>query len=163
MYAGKLVFAQVMDHLPLHRFRRCVARHDGEHKVKRFSCLDQFLCMAFAQLTYRESLREVEVYRHFTLREYVFQPNDFWRAEMVHEAVHASFDLAGESPTNDTDEACAYLAETVYEDRVVAMSRGCPLGPRRCRGRRPTPRPRRAGGGRWGRPGGDRCPPAVRI
>lgn len=61
MYAGKLVFAQVMDHLPLHRFRRCVARYDGEHKVKRFSCLDQFLCMAFAQLTYRESLREVEV------------------------------------------------------------------------------------------------------
>jgi hypothetical protein len=61
MYAGKLVFAQVMDHLPLHRFRRCVARYGGEHKVKRFSCLDQFLCMAFAQLTYRESLREVEV------------------------------------------------------------------------------------------------------
>jgi hypothetical protein len=61
MHAGKLVFAQVMDHLPLHRFRRCVARYDGEHKVKRFSCLDQFLCMAFAQLTYRESLREVEV------------------------------------------------------------------------------------------------------
>ena len=61
MYAGKLVFAQVMDHLPLHRFRRRVARYDGEHKVKRFSCLDQFLCMAFAQLTYRESLREVEI------------------------------------------------------------------------------------------------------
>jgi Domain of unknown function (DUF4372)/Transposase DDE domain len=61
MYAGKLVFAQVMDHLPLHRFRRCVERYRGEHKVKRFSCLDQFLCMAFAQLTYRESLREVEV------------------------------------------------------------------------------------------------------
>lgn len=61
MYAGKLVFAQVMDHLPLHRFRGCVARYRGEHKVKRFSCLDQFLCMAFAQLTYRESLREVEV------------------------------------------------------------------------------------------------------
>jgi Domain of unknown function (DUF4372)/Transposase DDE domain len=61
MYAGKLVFAQVMDHLPLHRLRRCVARYHGEHKVKRFSCLDQFLCMAFAQLTYRESLREVEI------------------------------------------------------------------------------------------------------
>jgi hypothetical protein len=60
MYSGKLVFAQVMDHLPQHRFRHCVARYRGEHKVKRFSCLDQFLCMAFAQLTYRESLREVE-------------------------------------------------------------------------------------------------------
>lgn len=61
MYAGKLVFAQVMDHVPLHRFRSCVARYRGEHKVKHFSCLDQFMCMAFAQLTYRESLREVEV------------------------------------------------------------------------------------------------------
>ncbi len=60
MYAGKLVFAQVMEHLPLHRFHACVARYGGERKVQRFSCLDQFLCMAFAQLTYRESLREVE-------------------------------------------------------------------------------------------------------
>ena len=60
MYTGKLVFAQVMDHLPLHTFRRCVARYRGEHKVKRFSCLDQYLCMAFAQLTYRESLRDIE-------------------------------------------------------------------------------------------------------
>ena len=60
MYTGRLVFAQVMDHLPLHTFRRYVARHRGEHKVKRFSCLDQYLCMAFAQLTYRESLRDIE-------------------------------------------------------------------------------------------------------
>ena len=60
MYTGRLVFAQVMDHLPLHTFHRYVARHRGEHKVKRFSCLDQYLCMAFAQLTYRESLRDIE-------------------------------------------------------------------------------------------------------
>src|ERR1700756_455512 len=60
MYSGKLVFAQLVDHLPLHRFRRCVARYRGEHKVKSFSCLDQYLCMAFAQLTYRESLRDIE-------------------------------------------------------------------------------------------------------
>ena len=60
MNTGKLVFAQVMSHLPLTTFRRCVARYDGEHKVKHFSCLDQFLCMAFAQLTYRESLRDIE-------------------------------------------------------------------------------------------------------
>ena len=60
MYAGKLVFAQLTDHLPLHTFRRCVARYRGQRKVKRFSCLDQYLCMAFAQLTYRESLRDVE-------------------------------------------------------------------------------------------------------
>jgi hypothetical protein len=60
MYTGKLVFAQVMEHLPLHTFRRCVARYRGEHKVKHFSCLDQYLCMAFAQFTYRESLRDIE-------------------------------------------------------------------------------------------------------
>jgi uncharacterized protein (UPF0248 family) len=60
MYSGKLVFAQVMEHLPLHTFRRVVSRYAGEHKVKSFSCLDQFLCMAFAQLTYRESLRDIE-------------------------------------------------------------------------------------------------------
>jgi hypothetical protein len=60
MNMGKLVFAQVMSHLPLTTFRRCVARYNGEHKVKHFTCLDQFLCMAFAQLTYRESLRDIE-------------------------------------------------------------------------------------------------------
>jgi len=60
MHQGKLVFAQVMAHLPLSTFRRCVARYDGERKVKSFSCLDQFYAMAFAQLTFRESLRDIE-------------------------------------------------------------------------------------------------------
>jgi hypothetical protein len=60
MNTGKLVFAQIMEHLPLTTFRRCVVRYQGEHKVKSFSCLDQYLCMAFAQLTYRESLRDIE-------------------------------------------------------------------------------------------------------
>ncbi|CAG4884356.1 protein of unknown function [Georgfuchsia toluolica] len=61
MNTGKLVFAQVMTHLPLTTFRRCVARYDGEYKVKYFTCLDQHLCLAFAQLTYGESLRDIEV------------------------------------------------------------------------------------------------------
>jgi len=60
MNQGKLVFAQLMQHVPLSTFRRCVARYRGEYKVQRFSCLDQYLCMAFAQLTYRESLRDIE-------------------------------------------------------------------------------------------------------
>ena len=60
MHAGKLVFAQLTSHLPLSAFRRCVTAYDGEHKVKSFSCLEQFLCLAFAQLTYRESLRDIE-------------------------------------------------------------------------------------------------------
>lgn len=60
MYEGKLVFAQLMEHLPTHTFRRIVKRYDGDYKVQTFSCLDQFFCMAFAQLTYRESLRDIE-------------------------------------------------------------------------------------------------------
>jgi hypothetical protein len=60
MHVGRLVFSQVIDHLPMHTFRRCVARYDGNRYKKSFSCLDQYLCMAFAQLTYRESLRDIE-------------------------------------------------------------------------------------------------------
>jgi IS4 transposase len=58
MFEGKLVFAQLMDHLPLHTLRRCIARFEGDLAVKGFSCQDQFRCMAFAQLTYRDSLRD---------------------------------------------------------------------------------------------------------
>jgi len=61
MYTGKLVFAQVMEHIPMKVFHRCVQTYNGNHKVKSFSCLDQYLCMAFAQLTHRESLRETEI------------------------------------------------------------------------------------------------------
>jgi len=60
MYAGQLVFAQVMTFAPWHTFRRLVAKYRGDFNVRRFSCLDQFLCLAFAQLTYRESLRDIE-------------------------------------------------------------------------------------------------------
>jgi hypothetical protein len=60
MYGGKLVFAQVMEFAPWHTFRRLVDKHRGDFNVRRFSCLDQFLCLAFAQLTYRESLRDIE-------------------------------------------------------------------------------------------------------
>ncbi len=60
MHAGKLIFSQVMDHLPMHTFRRCVARYQGERYVKQFRCFDQYLVMAFAQLTSRESLRDIE-------------------------------------------------------------------------------------------------------
>ena len=60
MYAGKLVFAQLTDLIHPEQFRRCVRRYRGDYKVKTFSCWNQFLCMAFGQLTFRESLREVE-------------------------------------------------------------------------------------------------------
>jgi len=61
MHAGRYVFAQLMQHLPMHTFRRVVARYEGDRYVNRFSCLDQFLCMAFAQITGRESLRDIEI------------------------------------------------------------------------------------------------------
>ena len=60
MNTGKTLFSQLMDLLPTHEFDRCVRRYRGNQRVRRFSCRDQFLCMAFAQLTYRESLRDIE-------------------------------------------------------------------------------------------------------
>lgn len=60
MHEGKLVFAQLMGHLPPMVFERCVARYAGNHKVQSFTCMDQYLCMAFAQLTFRESLRDIQ-------------------------------------------------------------------------------------------------------
>ena len=61
MYTGRTIFSQLMDFLPRNDFHQCVQRYDGNHKIKNFSCLDQYLCMAFAQLTGRESLRDIEV------------------------------------------------------------------------------------------------------
>ena len=55
MYSGRLVFSQVMDHLPMKTFRRCVQRYHGNRHIHSFTCLDQFLCMAFAQLTFRDA------------------------------------------------------------------------------------------------------------
>ena len=60
MYEGRIVFSQLIEFLPKHEFRKCVEQYQGNYYVKSFSCWDQFLCMAFAQLTYRESLRDIE-------------------------------------------------------------------------------------------------------
>ncbi len=60
MHQGHLVFSQVMDFAPIYEFHKCVERYHGNYKVKSFSCTDQFLSMAFAQLSYRESLRDIE-------------------------------------------------------------------------------------------------------
>jgi hypothetical protein len=60
MNSGRTIFTQLMDFIPSFHFQQCVDRYNGNYKVKSFSCLDQFLCMAFAQLTYRESLRDIE-------------------------------------------------------------------------------------------------------
>ena len=60
MLPGRTVFAQLMDRVSRFEFQQCVARYDGNERVSRYSCWDQYLCMAFAQLTYRESLRDIE-------------------------------------------------------------------------------------------------------
>ncbi|MDB4285584.1 IS4 family transposase [bacterium] len=60
MYQGRIVFSQLMDFLPRYEFDKCVRRYRGNYRARSFSCYDQFLCMAFAQLTYRESLRDIE-------------------------------------------------------------------------------------------------------
>ena len=61
MFSGEYIFSQVMDHLPMHTFRKCVDQYSGNRYVKSFNCFDQFLCMAFGQLTHRESLRDIEI------------------------------------------------------------------------------------------------------
>ncbi len=60
MYTGRIVFSQLIDFLPKRKFDRCVRRYRGNHRIKTFSCFDQYLCMTFAQITYRQSLRDIE-------------------------------------------------------------------------------------------------------
>src|SRR4030067_2116150 len=61
MHSGRILFSQLMSFLPKHEFNKCVHRYRGEYHIRSFSCFDQFLCMVFAQLTYRESLRDIEI------------------------------------------------------------------------------------------------------
>ena len=60
MHAGRLVFSQLMDFLPKYEFKKCVRRYQGNYRKKTFSCYNQYLCMAFAQLTYRECLSDIQ-------------------------------------------------------------------------------------------------------
>lgn len=60
MHSGRIIFSQILDSLPRYEFNKCVQRYQGNYRTRKFSCYDQFLCMAFAQLTYRESLRDIE-------------------------------------------------------------------------------------------------------
>ncbi len=58
--SGKFVFSHIMRFMPMHEFSECVLRYHGDYRTRSFSCYDQFLCMAFAQLAGRESLRDIE-------------------------------------------------------------------------------------------------------
>ena len=125
MYTGKLVYSQVLDFMPMHTFRRCVQRYHGNHHVKRFTCLDQFHCMAFAQLTFRESLRDIEAclraqqnkLHHMGIRAKISrstlaEANEKrdWRiyADLAHHLIHRARDLYA------TEDFGVDLNNTVY-------------------------------------------------
>lgn len=125
MNTPSTVFAQVMTFLPMHEFRKCVRRYRGDYKVKRFSCLDQFLCLAFAQLTYRESLRDIvsclrtmknRLY-HMGIRSPVSRNNLAHANEMRDWRIYADFAhvLIAEARTLYRDEDIGLdLQNTVY-------------------------------------------------
>ena len=125
MNTPSTVFAQIMAFLPMHEFRKCVRRYRGDYKVKRFSCLDQFLCLAFAQLTYRESLRDIvsclramknRLY-HMGIRSPVSRNNLAHANEMRDWRIYADFAhvLIAEARTLYRDEDIGLdLQNTVY-------------------------------------------------
>ena len=125
MHVGNLVFSQLMEFAPWHTFRRLVAKYRGDFNVRTFSCLDQFLSMAFAQLTYRESLRDIEAclraqptkLYHMGLRGTVSRSaladaneSRDWRiyAEFAHSLIRTARRLYAQEPL------AVDLAETVY-------------------------------------------------
>jgi hypothetical protein len=125
MNLGKTVFSQLMDFLPLHKFHKCVNRYGGNRRVRNFSCLDQFFCMAFAQLSYRENLRDIEAclraFRnrcyHMGIRGYVARNTLAHANETRDWRIYADFaqiliDIA--RPLYANDDFGLELDETVY-------------------------------------------------
>jgi len=138
MNQGKLVFAQLMQHVPLTTFRRCVGRYHGEHKVQSFSCLDQFLSMAFAQLTYRESLRDIEAclraqrskLYHLGLRSVVARNTlananavRDWRiyADFAQSLIHIARPLYAEDPFGVDLKEAVYALDTTTIDLCLSV------------------------------------------
>jgi len=125
MNSGSTIFSQLVGFLSHYEFQKCVSRYDGEHKVKTFACWDQYLCMAFAQLTYREGLRDIEAclrvakdkLYHMGIRSKVSR-NTLSNANMVRDwHIFADFgqELIAEARTLYTDEDFGVdLDETIY-------------------------------------------------
>jgi len=125
MNTGKTIFSQLMDFLPLYKFRQCVNRYHGDKRVRTFSCLDQFMCMTFAQLTYRESLRDIECcLRSFKSKLYhmgikgkisrstLADANEKRNWRIYHDFAHILINKARELYAND--DFGLELDETVY-------------------------------------------------
>jgi len=138
MYSGPLVFTQVMNFMPMSNFRRCVERYQGNFSVKSFSCLDQYRVMAFAQLTYRESLRDIEAclrsqnkkLYHMGIRSYVSrstlaEANERrdWRiyADYAHHLIAIARKLYADEPTVLDLEQTVYALDATTIDLCLSM------------------------------------------
>jgi hypothetical protein len=138
MNEGRTIFAQLMDSLPRHEFNQCVKRYRGNHRVRTFSCLDQFLCMAFAQLTYRESLRDIETclrtmksklyhagFRGTIARSTLADANDTrsWRiyADFAQVLIAMARRLYAEEPFAVELEQTAYALDSTTIDLCLAL------------------------------------------
>ena len=128
MNVGSTIFVQLMEHVPKYEFRKCVKRYHGERRVRTFSCWDQFCCMAFGQLTYRESLRDIEAclrsmqnklyhmgIRGSIARSTLADANESrdWRiyADFAQVLIHTARELYGSTPVS---EELSQLTETIF-------------------------------------------------
>jgi hypothetical protein len=138
MNQGKTVFSQLMSYLPMKSFDRCVNKYRGHYKVKSFSCLDQFYCMAFAQLTYRESLRDIEAclrsrenqlyhmgFRSRVARNTLAHANEKrdWRiyAEFAQTLIHIARDLYSDEPFGLELEETVYALDSTTIDLCLSL------------------------------------------
>ena len=138
MYTGKLVFSQVMEHLPVREFQKCVSRYGGDYKSRGFSCRDQFLCMSFAQLTFRESLRDIEAclrsvpeklyhlgFRGHIARSTLADANETrdWRiyADLAQSLIHIARPMYASDPLGVDLEATVYALDSTTIDLCLSV------------------------------------------
>ena len=138
MNAGRMIFSQLMDFFPLHEFRKCVARYDGDKRLRTFSCLDQFYCMAFAQLVGLESLRHIETclrslpdklyhmgIRGKVARSTLADANESrdWQifADMGHVLINIARQLYGDEPIGVRLKRAVYLFDSTTIDLCLSL------------------------------------------
>ena len=138
MYSGQVVFAQVMDFLPRHEFNSCVRRYGGNRRPRGFTCRDQFLCLAFAQLTFRESLRDIETclravgpklyhagFRSQVSRSTLADANRThdWRiyADFAQVLIRRARELYAHDPMGVTLEQTAYALDSTTVDLCLSL------------------------------------------
>ena len=138
MYSGRTVFSQLLDFMPRHEFNKCIQRYQGNYKVRHFSCFDQFLCMAFAQLTFRESLRDIETclralglklyhagFRGKVSRSTLADANEArdWRiyADFAQILIHTAKDLYAEEEFGVELDAATYALDSTTIDLCLSL------------------------------------------